>query len=226
MQIDRRAALAVFALTAGGCATWMDDGHHRDPALAYRPAGTPTATLLRVGLPFYQLLPALTVPIEDKTVATRAVFVDWDHRDPVQRIVVVQYETVNAGSTFRFRYPSTPPETFGAHTYRFNAFAYDDERAAAAEPEKEAAKTRALLIKWRLKPPRYWRVARLARVVGADGRNELIVFYMENADGEFGAKPPQTDADGDIPLDAATRARLLDALRRTVQVTFDPPAGA
>ncbi len=223
MEIDRRAALAVFAFTFGGCAT--TGVNLVDPTLATRPAGSPVATLLRVPRPFRRL-PSITIPIEDKTVATRVVFVEADASSGVRRAVIVQFEAVNAGSDFRFRYPARPPETFGGHVYRFTAFAYDDERTAAAEPGKEAAQTRALLIRQGLKPPRYWQVARLARVVGAGGLHELIVFYLENADARYRSGPPPIDADGDIPLDDATRTRLLGELRRTVKIVYDPPAGA
>jgi len=223
MEIDRRAALACFALTFGACAT--TGVNLVDPALTTHPQGVPIATLLRVPPPFRQL-PRITIPIEDKTVATREVFVEAEASGVVRRAVIVQFEAVNAGSDFRFRYPATPPETFGAHVYRFTSFAYDDERAAAAEPRKEAAQTRALMIQQHLKPPRYWQVVRLARVAGASGLHEFIVFYLENADARYRSGPPLADADGDIPLDDATRTRLMSALRRTVKIVYDPPAGA
>ena len=141
-------------------------------------------------------------------MATRDVFVDADASGVVRRAVIVQFEAVNAGSDFRFRRPWPSRRRPSVSTpCRFTAFAYDDEHAAAAEPRKEAAQTRALMIQQHLKPPRYWQVARLARVAHTGGLHEIIIFYLENADKAFRSGPPQTDADGDIPLDAKTQSR-------------------
>ncbi len=217
MQIDRRAALAVFALTFGACATTP----RYDPNVV--------SSLPRSGLFFvakvastFRRLPRITIPIEDKTIATRDVFVEADARGVVRRAVIVQLESVVPGSDFRFRYPATPPETLGRKTYRFSGFAFDDARDAAAAPGKEADRTRALLLQQHLKPPRVWQAVRLARVHDPYGLSEVIIFYLENADSHFAPGPlPNADEDGDAPLDAATKARMLAALRRAAQVISD-----
>ena len=52
--------------------------------------------------------------------------------------VIVQFEKVQPGSDFRFLYPSKPPRKFGAETYRFGTFAFDEaaEVAASTTPRK------------------------------------------------------------------------------------------
>lgn len=216
MQIDRRAALAVFALTFGACATTG----RVDPNIISSPARELIFDA-KVASSFRRL-PRLTIPIEDKTIATRDVFVEADARGIVRRAVIVQLETVVPQSDFRFRYPATPPQTLHGQTYRFSGFAFDDARDAAAAPGKEAARTRALLLQQHLKPPRVWQAVRLARVHDRYGLTEVIVFYLENADSHYAPGPlPDADEDGDAPLDAATKTRMLAALRRAVTVLRD-----
>jgi hypothetical protein len=217
VQIDRRAALAVFALTFGACATTG----RVDPNIVSSPARSGLFFVAKVASSFRRL-PRITIPIEDKTIATRDVFVEADARGIVRRAVIVQLETVLPSSDFRFRYPAEPPQTLGRKAYRFTGFAFDDARDAAAAPGKEADRTRALLLQQHLKPPRVWQAARLARVADSYGLSEVIVFYLENADSHFAAGPLQNaDEDGDAPLDTATKARMLAALRRAVTVAYD-----
>jgi hypothetical protein len=161
-------------------------------------------------------LPVMRFPIEGKTDAERRLFVDA--RDGVvQRMVVLQFETVRPGSDFRFVFPSKPPRAFGPNVYRAGAYAYDDALAAERAPGLEAARTRALLQQHGLRPPRYWHVARLARAAGADGMHESIVFYMENADARYPGGLVDVDEDGDGLLDAPETARLWQALEDSVR---------
>lgn len=162
-------------------------------------------------------LPLLQFPIKDQTDAERYLFVETS-AGVVQRMLVLQFETVKPGSDFRFVFPSKPPRTFGPHTYRSGAYAYDDVAAATGEPTLEAARTRAALIKQGLQPPRYWHVARLARVADKAGLHEAIVFYMENADVRYPRGLINVDEDGDGLLDEAEAERLWQRLERSLEV--------
>lgn len=162
-------------------------------------------------------LPALRFPIRVQTDVERRLFVEA--RDGVvRRMLVLQFETVQPGSDFRFRFPSRPPREFGPHVYRFGSYAYDDAAAAAREPALEAARTRAGLEAEGLQAPRYWHVVRLARVADAEGRHEAIVFYLENADARYPDGLTDVDEDGDGRLHADETARLWQALTRTLEV--------
>ena len=162
-------------------------------------------------------LPAMRFPIEDKTDAERLLFVDA--RDGVvRRMLVLQFETAQPGSGFRFVFPPVPPRKFGPHVYRSGAYAYDDVAAAQRAPGLEAARTRATLSQAGLQPPRYWHVARLARVSDPAGMHEAIVFYMENADARYPDGLVDVDEDGDGLLDAAETARMWQALERAVEI--------
>lgn len=160
----------------------------------------------------------LRFPIERLTNVERHVFVEADRSRVVRRLVIVQYERAQAGSKFRFVYPSTPPQPFGAATYRFGAYVYDDERAAAAAPDREAARTRARLRQLGYRLPKLERTARLARVADAAGLSEVIVFYMENADAEYPNGLIGADEDGDLALDPPAAAALLERMRSAVSV--------
>jgi hypothetical protein len=175
------------------------------------------ALTLRVADGFTEL-PALHFPIENLTNVERRVFVDADAARRVERMVVVQFEHVQAGSDFRFVYPSTPPRRWGDQVYRAGAFVYDDARAAEQAPLREAARTRALLASQGYVLPRYWRAARLARVSDPDGLSEVILFYLEDADADVReASPASFDADGDLPVEGPAREALFNRLEAAVE---------
>lgn len=170
----------------------------------------------------FRPLPPLRFPIENLTDAERYVFVDAGADRVVDRMIVLQFERVQTGSDFRFRFPSRPPRQFGENIYRFGAFVYDDAAAALAAPEKEASRTRALLAAQGLQAPRLWRTARLARVADPEGFTEITVFYMENADADYPAGPlPGADEDGDLVLEGDAR----DAMAARLEAVIRPLRG-
>ncbi|WP_372016423.1 hypothetical protein [Pseudoxanthomonas sp. 10H] len=162
-------------------------------------------------------LPVMRFPIADSTDAERHLFVEAAD-GVVRRMLVLQFEQVQPGSGFRFVFPAVPPRRLGPHVYRAGAYAYDDVAAAARAPGLEADRTRAALAAAGLRPPRYWHVARLARVADAAGMGEAIVFYLENADARYPQGLVDVDEDGDGRLDAAETARLWQALEHAVAV--------
>jgi hypothetical protein len=170
---------------------------------------------LRVDDSFAALAP-LRFPIEDLTDAERRIFVDADAQGAVERLVIVQFERVQPGSDFRFVYPSTPPRRFGAQVYRFGTFIYDDARAAVQSPSREAGRTRSFLKKSGYTPPRFYRVARLARVTDDDGLTEVIIFYMEAADRDIPGGP--SDEDGDWPVSGAEQEALAARMEAVIDV--------
>lgn len=217
MSIKQILAVAAV-LCVSCCATPSGEGqrfaHH---VLTSR--GDPEITL-RIDTAF-RALPPMDVPIGGLTVARRFVFVDAGADRVVRRMIVVQFERVNAGNAFRFVYPSRPPRQFGAQMYRFGTYVYDDARAADAAPDREAGRTRALLQAQGLHAPRLWRTARLARVSDAAGMSEIIIFYCENADADYPASGPLpgADEDGDVPLEGAARDALAARMEAAVRAT-------
>ena len=210
----RILTLAVFlllSLTQIGCANSLHS--QKNQTLTF-PANPPL--VLRVDPLFHPLQPLL-FPIESLTNVDRRVFVDSDDKGTIRRLVVVQFESVQPGASFKFVYPSKPPAEFGAQTYRYGAYVHDDEAEAAKSPAKEAGQTRALLLANGFKVPRVFRVARLARVAGQNGTTEVIIFYMEAADADFPIRPlPGADEDGDLTLDEAGAQSLLARLKSVI----------
>jgi hypothetical protein len=196
------AALSLLALV--GCAS----------STLTLPANPPL--VLRID-PSFRPLKAMTFPIDSFTDVDRRVFVHADEKGTILRLAIVQFERVQPGSSFRFAFPPRPPAQFGAHTYRFGAYANDDEAEAAKSPGKEAARTRALLVAEGYKVPKVFRVARLARVGDRDGMTEFIIFYMEGADADFPMRPlPMADEDGDMPLGDAEAKSILLRLKAAI----------
>jgi hypothetical protein len=209
----RYGLCAAFLLVGCATAAPVGDRVYRDHVLTSRAS---PEIALRID-PAFRPLPTLTFPIETMTNVERYTFVDATGRG-LQRMIIVQFERVQANSDFRFRYGARPPRQFGAETYRFGAYVYDDAAAAAAAPDREAARTRALLAAEGFAPPRLWRMARLARVTDADGLSEIIIFYMENADGDFPPGPlAGADEDGDLVLEGEMREELARRMEGAIQ---------
>jgi hypothetical protein len=224
-MLKRRAALIKLSLSAilllTGCAAGFAAAVQQKGQTLVLP--TDPALVLHVD-PAFKPLPSLQIPIESLTLADRRIFVDAADNSSIRRLVIVQYETVRPAANFKFRYPPKPPAEFGATTYRFGAYVYDDRAAAEKDPAKEAGITRKLLQSQGFKPPRFFRVARLARVADPAGASEVIVFYMENADADFAdGILVGADEDGDLNLDAAAAQGLLARLKSSIVVSVRKP---
>jgi hypothetical protein len=211
----RRRLTALLAVTAFfSAAPAFSQSVQQFGQILILPCSTPLLVQIDTALS-----PVLTIQltIDKLTDADRRIFVDVDANLTLQRMVVIQYESVIAGANFKFVYPPKPPAVFGDNTYRFGAYVYNDEEAAANAPEREAGRTRALLTEHGVKMPRLMRTARLARVADPDGLSEVIIFYMENADADYPAGPLRgADEDGDLPLDSFSRRVMLERLKSAV----------
>jgi hypothetical protein len=91
---------------------------------------------LRVADAFVPLTP-VRVALESTDV-DRRVFVDADAAHVIRRLVIVQFERVRPGESFKFAYPAKPPSTFHGTTYRVGTYVYDDKRDAGNAPNSES----------------------------------------------------------------------------------------
>jgi hypothetical protein len=161
-------------------------------------------------------LPALRFPLQFTDV-DRRIFIDADHAKVVHRMIIVQFEKVKSGSHFKFVYRPRPPMNFGKSTYRFGAYVYDDAKEAASQPRMEGERTRTDLEKRGFTVPRLFRTARLARVADPSGQSEVIIFYIENADGDYPSGPlPNADADGDLVLMPSAAKSLFENMKAVI----------
>jgi hypothetical protein len=161
----------------------------------------------------FTALPVLAFPIRQDTWVERYIFVDSAPDKSVRRLVVVQFEHAQVGSSFRFVYPARPPMRWGSAVYRHGAFTADDAAEIAEHPNLEVARTAAYLTSKGYKLKSWWHIARLARVADGQGKTEIIIFYQESL-----AAPPSSalpgNADEDLPGKEAQR--LFDHLKSVV----------
>jgi hypothetical protein len=115
----------------------------------------------------------------------RHVFVDTTG-DVVRRMIVVHFEAFLPGVDDLYRYKLTDERVLGGATYGrgVSALSVSEERATA--PHAEMARTAEYLTAARLVLPDRHVVARYARIVGADRRAELLIFYHECPGIEYG----------------------------------------
>ena len=152
------------------------------------------------------------------THVDRRIFVDADASRHIRRLDIFQFERVKPGANFRFVYPPRPPQAFGAHTYRFGAYIYNDAHEAASQPTMESARTRIELERLHYHVPTLLQTARLARVTDLKGQSEVIIFYCENADTRFpSGRLPNADADGDLVLNTSQAQALFKRLSAVVR---------
>jgi hypothetical protein len=205
---------ALIAATGGATATQISQS-----GLLLRSAADPEIAL-QIATGFVPI-PPVRISLESTDV-DRRIFVDADASHVIRRVVVVQFEHVRPGESFKFVYPSTPPYTFYGTTYRIGTYVYDDKQDAANAPNRESGATRKALAKQSYVVPRFYRCARLARVASPDGQSEIIIFYNENADSAYPAGPlPGADADGDLDLTGADASGLLARMGAAILATSE-----
>ena len=131
-------------------------------------------------------LPVLAFPIRGDTWVERYIFVDSTRDKTVRRLVIVQFEHAQVGSSFRFVYPARPPMTWGSAVYRHGAFTADSAAEIAEHPDLEVARTEAYLRLNGYRLGRWWSIARLARVADPEGKTDSPTDRREPASGICG----------------------------------------
>jgi hypothetical protein len=210
------AALVLILLSVPHASLGAPSGEHRMQLVT-----SSSRPRLKLGIDTsFFAVPPLSFHLK-YTDLERRIFVEADRARFVRRLIVVQFEKVRSGAHFNFVYPPKPPMNFGAETYRFGAYVYNDAKAAASQPGMEAARTRSALEArgYRL---RLLRTARLARVTDRLGQSEIIIFYNENADETYPSGTlPNADADGDLVLDRIASKSLFENLKAVIHPIDD-----
>ena len=120
---------------------------------------------------------AVDLPIKGVALATRHHFAE-QRNGTVVRLIVVQFEHwTTPDGAYSFALPD-PIELRGAVYGRW-AFELTVSAERADRPELEMATTADYLERLNLALPDHHVVARFARIVGADQRHEVIVFFHE-----------------------------------------------
>jgi hypothetical protein len=98
----------------------------------------------------------------------------------VRRLLVLQFESILPASTEEYRYRITNPVTLGGVPYRHSVHFYRTSESLRENPDGELALTVEFLRRNGLTLPDEQAMDRYARVVGADRRHELLIFYHES----------------------------------------------
>lgn len=98
----------------------------------------------------------------------------------VRRMLVLQFEGILPSSTEEYRYAITNPVELGGVPYRHSIHFYRVSDSLRESPQGELALTVKFLKQKGLALPDEQAMSRYARVVGADKKHELLIFYHES----------------------------------------------
>ena len=130
----------------------------------------------------------LNFTLKEVAQVERYIYARADEAGAVQRMLIIQFESILPGVKGSYSFPITNPTRIGDYDYDTSTGIYNFAKTIAANPGAEAEHTKALLVKNGFKVDHDFRVARYARIVGDEKRSELIFFYLEKvtADAEQG----------------------------------------
>lgn len=150
----------------------------------------------------------------------RHVFGSRDSDGRPERLLIVQFESILPGKKDAYTFGIDHPTRLGACEYQTQTGPFSFHLAALARPGAEAERTKAFLAerKWPVDGESFV-VARYARVVGADKRAEIIVFYYENVRliDSLRSEPAPALPSAGVLRDLEARARASFAIRDTTE---------
>lgn len=156
----------------------------------------------------------LTFRLKDVAEVERFVFARPQGDGKVHAIFIAQFESLLPAATKGYSFVIEDSTLLGGQAYQTNTGWFNFSDAAAAKPGFEADKTRAFLAEHGLKVEgEDFLAARYARITDPAKRNELILFYYENAR-ERGVKraevEPAAQVFEDFEREARKRFEVLD----------------
>jgi|GEM_PF-947411 len=118
--------------------------------------------------------------IRDVAYGERFVFVDADDKK-VQRLFIFQFEGFLPTNTMTYNYNFSQAEEMGGFRFRQNTWAYSNNDALINSPEGEGSLTAKFLRSKGYELEDELMMSRFLMVPDEERRNELILFYLENA---------------------------------------------
>jgi len=120
-------------------------------------------------------------------------FLDTDADGNIRRLIILHFESFlpTSEQTFNYRVPNPANQAgpdyrfspaavqLGAHEYIHNTWFFDAAANIRANPGKELARTAQLLDDHGYALPGELQMSRYVRVVDAERKSELILFYIE-----------------------------------------------
>ena len=135
----------------------------------------------------------------------------------VRRLLVLQFESILPSSTEEYRYRITNPVELSGVPYRHSVHLYRVSDSLREAPDSELALTVEFLRERGLTLPDEQAMDRYARVIGADRKHELLIFYHESL-ADWGRGGVETLAVDGIPRPEA--APLAAALSERARKSF------
>jgi hypothetical protein len=143
------------------------------------PTSPPTRIRVSSELPY---VGRLTFRLKDVAEVERFVFASKGEGGRVRALFIAQFESLLPAASKGYSFAIEDTTRLGAHAYQTNTGRFNFEIATAAKPGFEADQTAAFLAQRGLKvQDDDFVAARYARITDATKRNELILFYYENA---------------------------------------------
>jgi hypothetical protein len=211
--------LPLAALPALGCASRAQEPERRFADGALTSTALPAFTF-RADTAF-RYAGRFPIRIDDIAGGERHAFVDTAG-GRVRRMILIQFEGFLPGVEDFYKYPMRNPVTLGGQTYTHSAFVFSQAEAVRQGPGREVDSTLAFLARAGLEAPDEQLVARFARILGDDGRNEVIIFYQEAAEPQGLSMAKIATDDGFRPEYAWLRDSLLARARRAFTIS-EPP---
>jgi hypothetical protein len=109
----------------------------------------------------------------------RFVFVNAD-KGHVRRLFMVQFEGFLDGVNHTYNYRMRNPVTLDGQTYSQNCWFFDNAQNIKDNPGAESDKTTAFLKEKHYRVDDLLMMSRFVRVVDAEKRHEMIIYYIEN----------------------------------------------
>ena len=157
----------------------------------------------------------LTFPLKDVAEVERFVFARAGKDGHVRALFIAQFESLLPKAKNDYSFAIEDTTRLGSHPYQTNTGWFNFEQAAAAKPEFEADRTRRFLAEHGLEVgDDDFLAARYARITDDTKRNELILFYYENAR-ERGVQRAELEAD------EKRAAKEFEAVEREARKRFE-----
>ncbi len=121
------------------------------------------------------------IRIGDVAAGERFVFIDEDS-GAGHRFLIVQIEGFLPGVDNYYRYDLSSSPVVVGYPFRSNGFAFDMKQEISANPTKEVASTHKFLRSKGYSAPDLWMMWRSLTVTDEAKKNEIIIFYIEDAD--------------------------------------------
>ena len=177
-------------LVLAGCTTAAPSHFAGEPARRPAPPGPRGmrgGVFVSETLPPFRLTPGAGLvylgahPFRIGAIAEGERHVFADRADGVvHRLLVLQFESILPSSTEEYRYRITNPVELGGIPYRHSVHLYRVSDSIREAPGSELALTVDFLREKGLTLPDEQAMSRYARVIGADRKHELLIFYHES----------------------------------------------